>query len=223
MKTAVIIIAAFLVVVLVGFWATYRSLKNIETEKAQLADELVKTKAALAKAEIALKEAQVREAEAKARVEQEKKAKVEEEVKAKVKALEERIRQAIAKKGQGVEHTFINWLTKISDKVFGLKGSAKDIKKWAQKNAERIAVLSGYVDLKTRKEVRIRGKGGDVAFPLEIDATGKVIKVEEYKKDSDGKFKFVIARELASDYGKAKFLGDTKGRVQSYEYIFTPK
>lgn len=136
----------------------------------------------------------------------------------------EKIKPAIVGKGEGIEHALIRQLI-AGPQTYGFKGDAGDkkaVKAWAQKRAHQIAILAGYVNIKTGEEVWVRGKGGEVAYLLTVDSEGKV-SVEEYTV-GDGNFKAAPEQtnRLADDYGKAQFQGSSPGGLQSYEYLYVP-
>jgi len=206
---SVSVVAAIACIAIIAYLGEYGNLKRIKAEKAQVEKELKGAKETLAKTRDVLNKAESAIAGLKVQVEQVLKAKTEDE--AKIKALEQQLLLATARNKEGFEHAAIRQV-----------GKNKKLPQ-AQKEAERIAVRGGYVDLKTRREIRIKCKGGDVAFPLERDEKGKMVAIKEYKKGKDGKFNPVIERKLAPDFKSSKFLGDIKGAVQPYEYIHTPK
>lgn len=111
-----------------------------------------------------------------------------------VKKTEERLAadklaDAIIGKGKGIEHVFIKQLV-AKPAQFGYKGdkAEKAIKGWAVNKAHLIAKAAGYI--KAGKEKRIKGKGGDVAYALQIKDGGG-ITVAKYVKVADGRFKKV--------------------------------
>lgn len=182
-------------------------------EKARadsLAAHLAKTQEALAAAQAALaaKEAEIAAAaEAKAE-----------------KAEAEDLKLATVGKGEGVEHALIRQLA-ADPKAYGFEAdstSQKAVKAWAQRRAHQIAILAGYVDVKTGDEVRVRGKGGEITYLLSVDADGKMA-VEEYTLGSDGNFKTDPdqTNDLAASYKAAQFQGTGQGPggMQSYEYL----
>lgn len=122
---------------------------------------------------------------------------------------------AIVQKGEGVEHAFIRQLSEDPEK-FGFKGDAADdnaVMDWAGKEAHRVAIKAGYVDMGTGNEIRIGGKGGAVAYELEKDSAGN-IKVNEYSKDDKGIFQGEEINEAAKDFKSAQF----EIEKESYEY-----
>jgi len=226
MAKLVIILAATLAVTVFAFFLTFRSLNQERAENDRLRESLVKTKKTMAtiKAELASAKAKLKaEAEAKEVKERESKNKAAEEEKAKAvqeaKEKEEWLNLATARGKQGVEHIFTEQLI-VGAKKFGLSDGYRKTIKWAKRKAGEIAIRAGYIDLRTRKEIRIRGKGGDVAFWLVIK-DGRVLGVEEYKK-INGKFQLVVTRPLAPDFKRVKFIGQVHGGLSEFEYIYSP-
>jgi len=125
---------------------------------------------------------------------------------------------AIVKKGGGFEHASIGQLRKHFTK-FGYVGppDAKAIKKWVEEKAEQIAVLCGYIDFVTRQEIRIKGKGNDVAFVLKAKDDGAV-QVEVYYASRPGIFGLVQTIKLAESFSASRLK-----EKQPFEYVFTPK
>lgn len=100
----------------------------------------------------------------------------------------DKLADAIIGRGKGIEHVFIKQLVAQPAK-FGYKGNGADegaIKGWAVKKAHLIAKDAGYI--KAGKEKRVKGKGGDVAYALQIKEGGG-ITVAKYMKAADGRFK----------------------------------
>lgn len=141
----------------------------------------------------------------------------------------ETLKLAIVQEGEGIEHTLIRQLV-ASPKNFGFEGNESDkkaIKAWAGKKAHQIAILAGYVDLKTGSEVRIKGSGGNVAYLLQkSDPDGK-IQVASMCKNKEGNFPdigqaqpddVVKIQKLADNYQSANFIGNIVGGLRTYEY-----
>ena len=211
----ILVLMAAVAVLIVAFWSAYKSLENREKEIVSLKADLTKEKEIVAKLKAELVKVQGERDGLKAEAEQLKTAK--DEAEAKARAWQEQYNIAIAEATEGVEHTFIRQLAK-GDK------SDKKFLKLAQTEAERIACLARYKDVKTRREIRIGGKGGNTAYVLIFDSSGKkVIRVDEYKLGKDKKFKFATSRELAPNFKDAGFLGDFKDKIQDYQYIYDPK
>lgn len=124
----------------------------------------------------------------------------------------------IVQKGEGIEHAFIRQLSDDPEK-FGFAGDSKDdeaVMDWAGKEAHRIAIKAGYVDLETGNEVRVGGKGGDIAYELAKDSSGS-FKINEYIKDSEGNFKGIETNEVAKDLESAQFETDRESHEYEYE------
>lgn len=124
---------------------------------------------------------------------------------------------AIVQKGEGIEHAFIRQLSDDPEK-FGFKGNINDpvaVKGWAGIEAHRVAIKAGYVDLETGNEVRVGGKGGNVAYELEKDPSGN-IKVNEYLEDDKGNFSGEETKDIAKDFKSAQF--ETQEKSYEYEY-----
>ena len=124
-------------------------------------------------------------------------------------------------KNEGVEHAFIRQLmVDPSTFGFGKVEDAKDPKKWAGREAHRLAVKAGYVNLKTGKEIRVK-VAGKVAYVLQKDKDGN-LGVNEFQKGADGKYgNPADTNKLAPDYKSASFEGkDVKAKVQWYEYVW---
>jgi len=206
--TGLIVSAAFACIAIIAYLGQYSGHKKLLAEKAKVESELRGVKEALTKTQDALNKAESAIAELKVQAEQILKAKAEEEAMA--KALQEQIALTTLRRAEGFEHTAIRFFLSKNKKL-----------PQAQKEAHRTGKFGGYVDVKTGREVRFKGRGGNIAFPLTTDDKGNVILITEYKKDKDGKFKPVIERKLAPK--SSKFLGDTKGAVQPYGYIHSPK
>jgi hypothetical protein len=138
------------------------------------------------------------------------------------KARQESLKLAAIGKGEGIEHALIRQL--IADPTtFGFEGDTSDqkaVKTWAQKGAHQIAILAGYVNVKTGEEIRVKGKGDEVAYLLTVDSEGN-ISVGEYTVGQDGNFKPdpEQTNKLVDDYGKAQFQGGSPDGLQSYEYV----
>ncbi|OGZ34711.1 MAG: hypothetical protein A2Y98_02860 [Candidatus Portnoybacteria bacterium RBG_19FT_COMBO_36_7] len=206
--TSLIIVAAIAFVAIVGFFSQNFSYKRLESEKIKLENELKESQETLGKIQAALTEANKKTAEFESKLKDILKAK---ELEAGAKLLGEQLELAIAKAKEGVEHPII-------------RQEAKNKKLLeARLEAHRLAIRGGFVDLKTGREVRIRGKGGNIAFPLEKDEKGNVTGIAKHKKDAGGEFKHVITRKLSPDFKGSKFLGDIKGGVQPDEYVHKRK
>lgn len=135
------------------------------------------------------------------------------------------LESAIIGKGEGIEHAFIRQFIDNKEE-FGFKSSLPDdaaegakineIKKWAGNEAHRLAIKTGYVDLKTGNEIRIGAKGIDsVAYVLEKDSDGD-IAVQEYQKGNEGVFTEIEKHEAAKDFKSAEFEKDK----EAYEYEY---
>jgi Skp family chaperone for outer membrane proteins len=206
--TGIIVVAAIAFIAIIAYLSQYSSYKNLVAEKVKVEKELNKTKGVLDKANKALDESnKAREEDQKTitslrkEILQIKKAQAEE---AKIVALEQTINKAIVWEGKGAQ-----------DAVGAQTSNKKEIDKYL--------VLAGFLDPKTGREVRLRGKGGNISLPLIRDEKGNVTGIAKYKRGTDGKFNHVITRKLAPDIKSAKFLGDIKGGVQSDEYVYKRK
>lgn len=208
--TSLIVVAAIAFVAIIGFFGQHSSYKIIETEKAKAEKELKESKETIEKTKAVLAEADKKIAELEARIKDFLKAKAEED--AKIKELKEQFELAIIKAKEGVQHPIIRQEM----------GKNKELLK-ARLEAHRWAIRGGFVDLKTGREIRIKGKGGDTAFPLEKDKKGNVTGIAKHKKDAGGEFKHVITRKLSPDFKSSKFLGDIKGGVEQDEYVYKRK
>lgn len=148
-------------------------------------------------------------------------------------------------KNEGVERAFIRQLignprimdevkVKIGKKVYDLSYSGeisdkKAVKKWAQPTAHLLAIVAGYVDQKTGREIGIR-KANEVACILKVESSKK-FAVDIYLKSTLNDKKTVAEfgnqpiysiGGLGVDY-QATFLADVKDGIGSYEYARTPK
>jgi predicted RNase H-like nuclease (RuvC/YqgF family) len=201
-----IVVAVFACISFIAYLTENSSNRSLKEKKVKAETELNGIKESFAKTQAALKKAEAELAELKGQIADVSKAKAEEE--AKVQVLQEQIDLAVLRAKEGVQHTFIRQERKNRNLMD------------AQKEAHRLSIRAGFVDSKNGREVRIKGKGEDVAFPI-LKKDGKATGILEMKKDDEGKFNPVITRRLAPDYKSSKFLGDTKGRkgLQSYEYV----
>jgi len=192
-----IILAA--VVIFWGFWSVWISERLKQTEK-----DLRNAQAELKKAQMSV----VLSAQAEPKTEAAGK-----------EAVSAVSRTAIVQKGEGIEHALIRQLQE-DPFTYGFEGNAtpKTVKKWAQKKAHQIAILAGYVNQKTGEEVRVRGKGENIAYILTVDKAK--ISVEQYSVDQTGSFNPDPdqVNQLASSYDDAQFHG-VPDELQAYEYI----
>jgi hypothetical protein len=197
-----IVVAVFACISFIAYLTENSSNRSLKEKKVKAESELNGIKESFAKTQAALKKAEAELAELKGQIADVSKAIAEEEV------LQEQIDLAVLRAKEGVQHTLI----RQESKSMKLEN--------AQKEAHRLSIRGGYVDFKTGREIRFKGKGGDLAFPL-LTKDGKATGILEMKKDDEGKFNPVITRRLAPDYKSSKFLGDIKGKkgLQSYEYV----
>ena len=131
-------------------------------------------------------------------------------------------------KGEGVEHALIRQLL-ANPYYWGYVGSFTNrvaVRKWAGSEAHRLAILAGYVDYKTGKEVRVAKVG--TVYQLARDNNGKIVVYEyaSYQDFQSGSVKPTDINVAASSFKEAKFAGADKDtaklHVQEYEYIYTP-
>ncbi|MDD4332689.1 MAG: hypothetical protein PHT51_01095, partial [Patescibacteria group bacterium] len=105
---------------------------------------------------------------------------------------------AIVYKGEGVEHSFIRQIM-ADPEAFGYKSELGDLTKWAQSEAHRAAIDTGYVDRATGEEIRV-SSDNQAAYVLHKEG-GNYQVAEQYREQVTGEFK---AQEA--------------GKTQSYEY-----
>lgn len=130
--------------------------------------------------------------------------------------------RAIVQKGEGVEHVFIRQLV-ANPMTYEGERKPELIEKWAKRKAHLVAIDLGFVQYESGKmvEVRIKGSGGDTAYPLDY-RDGKWM-IKKFSK-VEGKFRvkpdFTFS---AMETGKARFCADVTGCMQPYEYMYTNK
>ncbi|MEK7635018.1 MAG: hypothetical protein AAB446_01125 [Patescibacteria group bacterium] len=159
------------------------------------------------------------------------KIKIDIQQKAKVESKEDflvkKINLATVGKGEGIEHAFIRQLI-ANPAQFGFEGYVSNtvlVKKWAQKEAHKIAICAGFFDWKFGGEIRVR-KSDTVAYVLSRNTSG--ISVEEFVKGDNGFSQYAQdIQEITDSYTQAKFLAheDEAGNFvasSSYEYFQLP-
>jgi len=203
--------AILIVAVGLGLWALWSALtfdraNNYATQLTQAWKDAADAKATLLKVATAQKAAEASAISTPA---------------AKTAATAETLKLATVGKGEGIEHAFIRQIV-ANPKDFGFDGDVNNrtaVKKWAGREAHRIALKAGYVDSDGR-EIRVKVTD-KVAFVLNKDA-GSNLMVAEYEKDASGNFKNDPTDESTVKAEGATFEGDTTDGVQGYEYVYSP-
>lgn len=131
-----------------------------------------------------------------------------------------KIKSATLGQGEGINHALKRQLM-AAPYVWGFEGDIQNfgpLKKWAETTAHQFAILAGYVDYRTGREIRVRGSGKNVAYVLGV-SEGKRM-VQEFTIGPDGNFKASPdeTNYLAGSYAEAKFQKD----LSPYEYMMTP-
>ncbi|PLX21905.1 hypothetical protein C0584_01040, partial [Candidatus Parcubacteria bacterium] len=145
--------------------------------------------------------------------------KVVTEAESKVEISNELLEKAMIRKGEGIEHALKRQLVD-NPKVFGYKGDLGDaeaVKEWSGREAHRLAIKAGYVDLDTGQEVRVGSAGiGKVSYVIDTDPQRGAYVHEVYK---DGG---VVSEEGHYINSNNKFEGADKGNLEKYEYKHNP-
>lgn len=141
--------------------------------------------------------------------------------------LEDQLKLATVRRGEGVEHALIRQLL-ANPQAYGFQGDIakkRVVKKWAGRRAHLMAVRAGYFDWKFGAEIRVKHPN-KAAFLLEKDADGKMRVAEYAALPHDG---FGPSPEpqktltLASRTTHSAFLGwpGAHASIPAYEYLYT--
>ncbi|MFH0852319.1 MAG: hypothetical protein V1845_01810 [bacterium] len=131
---------------------------------------------------------------------------------------------ATGRNGNGVINCFKRQIL-AEPVLWGFEGDIKNkkaLRVWADKKAYDLAVAGGYLDPKTRREIRICAPD-KVAYLLVAGDIGT--EIQELEKDEQGVFHLQdtkILDEINGSWEAQPFEGDNPEMLQSYEYPFHP-